>query len=560
MLKRDVPGLEAIASQLGAQPGIQGVMILNPDGVVRFSSVRENLDKRLPALVPNLGAEPSAEFGLSETGKEVLRSVNPVPNQPDCVPCHGSVASHPVNGILVVDYDAAEIRSHAWWSAIAFAVAGVSVLLLIMAILWRSLSRQVLAPVEELSRASAALEAGRLGERVNLPGNDEFSALGDRFNRMADRLESQIAQIRANEAYLQEIIDALPDGLRVIRVRDWKVLLANRAFCQQVAWPADALIGKPCYLCSHNRDIPCVVTLVVCPVVELTRVGDTIKTTHHHQRKDGSQFPVEINAVLVEIDHKEGKERYVVESVRDLGQAARISHEQRLSELGLLAAGIAHEIHNPLGSVRLGVQGLAREIKEKRITPEQSIDYMELIDQEIDNCIAVTRRLLLLARPPTSDLQLVVLNDAINDTLHLLDFDAQIRKIKQQAEFPEQTLRVLADEAEVRMIFLNLVQNAHHAMPQGGELRVRLTGTRTKAKIEIFDTGVGMTPEHILRIFDPFFSRRADGISGTGLGLTIVKNLVAQLHGEIDVVSQVGHGSCFRIELPLAEAVLESTE
>jgi len=226
----------------------------------------------------------------------------------------------------------------------------------------------------------------------------------------------------------------------------------------------------------------------------------------------------------------------------------------------LLAAGIAHEIHNPLGSVRLGVQGLAREIRETRITPEQIAEYMGLIDREIDNCIAVTRRLLLLARPPSASLQLVVLGEALSDTLRLLEFDAQSREIRQRIELPEGQLRVLADEAEIRMIFLNLVQNAHHAMPEGGTLTARVSDFDGQALIEIADTGIGIDPEHVARIFDPFFSRRADGVAGTGLGLTIVRNFVDRMGGEIRVESAPGGGTRFLIRLPLAENAWENGE
>jgi PAS domain S-box-containing protein len=415
----------------------------------------------------------------------------------------------------------------------------------------------VLAPVARLGSASAAIEAGRLDERVDLPGNDELAELGQRFNRMAGKLEMQMARVRAHEAYLQDVIDGLPDGIRVIRASDMKVVLANRAFCQQSGRPSDEIVGAPCHL-AHGRKEPCVPTLVICPIHELKTIGDTVKTSHRHLRPDGSQFPAEIHAVLVEIDDGTARERYVVESIRDLGQAARISHEQRLSELGLLAAGIAHEIHNQLGSVRLGVQGLSREIREARIAPEQIVDYMNLIDQEIDNCIAVTRRLLLLARPPTNSLQLVVVNEALADTLRLLEFDAQTHGIVQRIELSESQARVLADEAEIRMIFLNLIQNAHHAMPSGGTLTTRLTQEDGMASIEIADTGIGMTPEHIERISDPFFSRRADGVAGTGLGLTIVKSFVERMGGDISVESITGKGTRFLIRLPLAETALES--
>ncbi len=558
MLKRDVPGLAEIVSRLGTQPGIRGVMILNPAGEVRFASSPEKLGLKLPALIPRPNAKPSADFGVAENSMEVLRSINPVRNQPPCKPCHGEASLHPVNGILVVDYDAGEIRAQAWQSALAFAAASIGVLALIMVVLWRTLNRQVLEPVAALGRASAALENGQLAERVHLEGNNELSELGRRFNRMAGRLEEQMARVQAHEAYLQDIIDGLPDGVRVIRSHDMQVVLANHAFCRQVGMDAAAILGRPCYQSSHGRAEPCAPTLIVCPLHELQQVGDRLKTMHHHQRADGSQFPAEIHAMLVEIDSGNHRERYVVESVRDLGQAAHISHEQRLSELGLLAAGIAHEIHNPLGSVRLGVQGLVREVREGRIAPEQIIDYMGLIDQEIDNCIAVTRRLLLLARPPANSMQLVVINEALADTLRLLEYDAQTHGITQRTELTDTPLRILADEAEIRMIFLNLIQNAHHAMPSGGTLSACLATDGGHALIEIADSGVGMTPETVARIFDPFFSQRADRVNGTGLGLTIVKNFVERMNGTIAVASTLGQGTLFRIRLPLAETALEN--
>ena len=108
------------------------------------------------------------------------------------------------------------------------------------------------------------------------------------------------------------------------------------------------------------------------------------------------------------------------------------------------------------------------------------------------------------------------------------------------------------------MIFLNLTQNAHHAMPDGGTLFARLAADGGHARIEIADTGTGMSPETVARIFDPFFSQRADRVHGTGLGLTIVKNFVARMHGTIAVESTPGQGTLFSIRLPLAETALEN--
>jgi len=344
----------------------------------------------------------------------------------------------------------------------------------------------------------------------------------------------------------------------VIRVADKQIVLANHTFCQQVGQPSQNILKQACFQPGYGRSEPCVPTLTVCPLAELKEVGSHLKASHYLKQPDGSVFHAEIHAVLVELDDGLGGGRYIVESIRDVGQLSQISHEQRLSELGLLAAGIAHEIHNPLGSVRLGVQGLVREMHAGQITQDQIVEYMDLIDQEIDKCIVVTRRMLLLSRPPASSLQLVVVNEALSDTLKLLEFDAHTHSITQRLEIPEQPLRLLTDEADIRMIFLNLIQNAHHAMSDGGTLLARLFAAEGHAVIEIADSGVGIPTETLNRIFDPFFSRRADSVAGTGLGLTIVKNFVERMGGSISVDSTVGHGTLFRVRLPLAETTLEA--
>ncbi len=560
MMKRDIEGLRDIVGKLGTLPGIRDVLILAPAGEVRFASDTAKLGRHMPAVArATTAGKPLSRFETLDGGSEVLRSINPVPNRAPCTPCHGAVAAQPVNGVLVIDYDAAPIRASAMTSAVVLLGAGTAALGLTLATLWLLLRRHVIRPLAGLDAATRALAAGDLAVRAPVASDDEIGRAATSFNLMAERLETQVALLNANKTYLQEILDGLPDGVRVIRVADKQVVLANRAFCQQVGLPAGQVLGRACHVASHGRADPCVPTLTVCPLHELRENGASLKTTHHHhQNAEDRQFPAEIHAMRVELNSGAARESYIVESVRDLGQAVSISHEQRLSELGMLAAGIAHEIHNPLGSVRLGVQGLMREVRDGRSAPDQIIDYMRLIDHEIDNCIAVTRRLLLLARPPANCLQLVVINEALSDTLQLLEYDAQTHGIIQQIELPALALRILADEAEIRMIFLNLIQNAHHAMPNGGKLAARLAADAGEALIEIADSGVGMSPETAARIFDPFFSRRADGVVGTGLGLTIVKNFVVRMGGSIAVASTPGAGTRFTIRLPLAETALEN--
>jgi PAS domain S-box-containing protein len=546
MLKRDVPGLRDIVLQMGQQPGIAGVMILAPDGEVRFASASEQLGQKRPDLLAGTRPGVPVSHFVPDVGRgEVLRSINPVPNQAPCVGCHGPVATHPVNGVLVVDYDAATIRHEAYRSAALFTAAGMAVLGLTLWSVWRLLRRRVIDPLARLDHAANALAAGDLTTRAPADLDDEPGRLALSFNRMAEHLATQIGRSEAQQRYLQELLDGLPDGVRVIRQADFRIVAANAAYRAQLGVAPEEAVGLPCYQSSHGREQPCVPTMVICPVVELKTAGQSLKCRHRHRTPDGREIPVEVHAVR--LDH-EG-EALIVESTIDLSQAVRHSQEQRLSELGLLAAGIAHEIHNPLGSMRLAVDGLLRNLRNGHDDPKRMAGYLEMMSAEIDRCTGITQRLLLLSRLPQQQPQVVALNPAVGDTVSLLDFDARSHRIVQVLELDPAEPQVLADDSDLRMLVLNLVQNAHHAMPMGGQLTVRTGTSDGRAIIEVIDGGCGIPDEAIGRIFDPFYSHRADGEAGTGLGLTICKSIVERYGGTIEVSSKPGEGTTFRVSL-----------
>jgi signal transduction histidine kinase/HAMP domain-containing protein len=548
MLKRDVPGLREIVERMGSLPAIGEVMILEPGGEVRFASRPERLGSRLPELVRReRPGVPESRFVEGDQG-EVLRSINPVPNQPACIGCHGPLEKSPVNGVLVVDYRADTLRRDAWRSAALFAAAGGTVLALTLWAVWRVLRRRVIAPLAALDGAARELAGGNLAVRAPVLAADETGRLAAGFNRMADHLADHIAALEGEQRYLQEILDGLPDGVRVIRQADLRVVAVNRAWCVQHGVAAADVAGRTCHQGSHGRETPCPATMVVCPAVELKSPGQVLKCRHHHLAAGGRQFPVEVHAALVERDG----ERLIIECTSDLSAMARLSQEQRLSELGLLAAGIAHEIHNPLGSMRLAVDGLLRAVRAGNADAGRMVGYLEMMNAEIDRCTGVTQRLLLLSRLPQQQAQVVALNPAVADTLALLEFDARSRGIVQEVDLAPGEPCVLADDSDLRMVVLNLVQNAHHAMPGGGRLQVRTRVAGGSAIIEVADDGRGIADGDRERIFDPFFSRRADGEGGTGLGLTICKSIVENYRGTITVASTPGRGATFRVTLPLA--------
>lgn len=560
MLKRDLEGLQDIVEQLGAKKSIQSVMILNPEGGVRFASDASHVGRHfdLPAgeLCPDCralspGSAVSA-FLSGETTGNILRSVNPVPNQPRCIECHGPVSSKAVNGILVVDYDADEIRSDAFNMALALAGSGIVVLATAFGVLGLVVRRWVLAPVEQLRHGSQALAEGNLGARIDVKGHDELATLAANFNDMSGRLEQQRKTLERRKRFLQSLIDAIPDGIRVIGP-DYVVVNANQAFAEQQGLPLAEVIGKPCYASSHRRDEPCAPTMVTCPLHEIERGATSVTCRHVHVRPDGSELQVEVSAASLPAANgpmAEG-DRLIVEAIRDLDKDVKHSQEQRLSEIGQLAAGVAHEVRNPLSSIHLALQSVRRGLTTEAGGPE--IDNIDLMDQEIDRCIRVTDRLLRLASPPSELPELVALDVIVPEVVSLLKAEAERTAVTLQLELAP-ALRVVATDSEMRMLVFNLAQNAFHAMPTGGRLSIRGRVAGSQVELVFADTGVGIDPRDLGRIFQPFWSRRADGAHGTGLGLPICREILRRYGGSITVTSTVGSGTTFTILLPWAEA------
>lgn len=562
MLKRDLPGLRDIINRLGHQQGIRNAMILTPAGEIRFASdaaqIGRHLDLAHYGVCPGCMDQPPPDtlptvFTRDTEGREVMRSLNVVRNKPECAGCHGTPATHPVNGVLVVDYDAAPIRHKAVVSAAT--LGGMGGLLLLATLLGSAwfIHRHILQPVSRLAEAIRALSDGQLDSRVNLRGGDELARLGEVFNRMADNLQDLIRRTREQEAFLQSLVDAIPDGIRVIDTETYRIVLDNRAYRDQLALPENTQTrGVTCHASSHGRDTPCPASLVSCPVYEIGHSGRPMKTLMEFSRHDGRKAKVEVFAAPMRA-HLDGREhQYIVESSRDLHKVVTFSHEQRLAEIARLATGVAHEIHNPLTSIRIALQATLRATHEEPERYAVFREYLELVDGEIDRCIEVTERLLKLGMRPPETAQLVDVNRAVRETLALERWEMQEKHVELSAHWLEPSPQVLASDPELRLVVLNLVQNALHAMPKGGGLHVSTSLEAGWVQIAVADTGVGIDERDAARIFEPFYSHRADGINGTGLGLSICKALVEGYGGRIEFVSQPGMGSCFYVLLPQA--------
>ena len=565
MIMRDLDGIQEVITRFGKQAEIKNVMIVNTKGEIRLATGDEAGEALVGTIDHNLGraTEDTTVFiNLSSRGEvvdEVLRSINPIHNQDACHHCHGLVKDNPINGILVVDYDASMLKRNALHTTLALMGAGSTVVLITLFGGWWFMGQFVLKPVRQLLTAQQDFSAGDLQARVDVKGGDEISQLGKSFNSMSQEIEKQWNNLESRKQFLQSLIDGIPDGVRVLD-QNCNILLANQAYVDQCNSSMDEVLKSKCFK-LHKRTKPCVPTMETCPLYEIKKHKKPIKTLHHHVDDGGEDQPVEVFAAAIEGGETWGKTPIIIEVIRDLSKSVDYSQEQRLTSLGMLASGVAHEIHNPLASIQIAFQSIDQWIEKEDPKIDQLKVYISLIEGEIDKCVDITGRLLKLGDLPETHLQPINVNTVITETLSLLRWEANSKKILMTIDLPDQSPRVLATDSELRMMILNLVQNAYHAMPDGGELHITVSTETTKTNhedilITIKDTGVGIPNDIQNRIFDPFVSHRPAGKSkGTGLGLAITKAIVKRFKGTINVFSQQGDGTCFTVILPDADVV-----
>jgi PAS domain S-box-containing protein len=274
-------------------------------------------------------------------------------------------------------------------------------------------------------------------------------------------------------------------------------------------------------------------------------------------RKDGSRFVGELRGRVMSYRGRSVR----VTVIRDLTEQrrieARLRQADRMATIGMIAAGVAHEINNPLTYVQLIVQSLERQIPTLALDAGSKLQLAARLAEAaegLERVGVIVRDLRELSHPREE-------SSTTADVVALLDATLKIaaHEIRGRARVVtsyETVPPVRGSSDRLGQVFLNLIVNAAQAVPHGdvehNEIRVTAKRSGTNAVIEISDTGQGIPPELQAKIFDPFVTTKAAGV-GSGLGLSIVQSILDSLGGSIQVTSEVGKGSCFTVKLPLAE-------
>jgi two-component system sensor histidine kinase HydH len=222
--------------------------------------------------------------------------------------------------------------------------------------------------------------------------------------------------------------------------------------------------------------------------------------------------------------------------------------------VGKLAAGLAHEIRNPLHAIQLNLHSFRRVHEQKaELPPDEITKMLEESSREIDRIEQLMQQLIDFATPDEPRDQLIDLTSEIQDIVEFIRQEILDTKIEIQARLPRGPVWARMDRGRLRQIMLNLLQNAQQAMEEGGKIEVGLTRRRALIEITVADSGPGIREEDRQRIFEPFFSTK---LEGTGLGLALVKRFIDEVDGQIHCDANSDGGVTFRIELPEASSPL----
>jgi PAS domain S-box-containing protein len=392
-------------------------------------------------------------------------------------------------------------------------------------------------------------------------------------------LQTQFLKLVQERGLLDTIFHSIQEGVVAIDARG-RINYANRAAEHYLGFSLESAQGRP--VSRYLREIEWDRVLRFEEGEWSRLISREIEVTYPEHRF--------LHFYVVPMAEGKGPDEGVVVILRDITQVrmqeASLLESERLNAVKLLAAGVAHEIGNPLNALTIHLQLLEREIRELRDTCPQASSTPEAapvargrrrkapkgvvdaptghvgagLDQltelvgvarnEVARLDLIITQFLRAIRPSKPKVALTSVEQVLEETLSLIKPEVENRKIEIEVNYPDVLPKVRVDRNQIKQAFFNIIRNAFQAMPDGGALRVTLSHSDHFLVIAFRDTGVGIKSSDLGRVFEPYFTTKTDG---TGLGLMIVQRIVQDHGGQIEVASKPNEGTCFTLFLPLAE-------
>jgi PAS domain S-box-containing protein len=355
-------------------------------------------------------------------------------------------------------------------------------------------------------------------------------------------VQRRAAELERLKEYSENIVESITAGVMVLDTKG-AVLSWNRSLSDLYGIEPDEAVGR-----SVEALFPAGFRKVLDEAREQVLRGLQPMTSAYRiplrTRADEERVVTLAVAPLLGEDGNEGMVVIVDDVTERTEMESQLRQAEKLTSVGLLAAGVAHEVNTPLAGISGYVQMLQRKLPET--DPRRAI--LEKIEKQTFRASQIVNSLLNFSRQETGKFRPVDLNSVVDETLSLAEIQLSKRQIEVRTELDDD-VPVVGDPIKLQQVLMNLLLNARDAMPNGGSVRISTVRQNGNAVLQVQDTGVGIDSEAIDKVYDPFFTTKGIG-KGTGLGLSVSYGIIQEHRGSISVDSTPGSGTVFRISLP----------
>lgn len=364
----------------------------------------------------------------------------------------------------------------------------------------------------------------------------------DRFIQKLDNMESNsiqayILRLSKEKGFMDTVFNTIREGIIVID-RKLRIRYYNKAAKELLGLPEDL---SKLRISSLLRDIDWK-KLLQEDEEEWYRVSRQEIEILYPKRSI-------IQFYLVPNEGSGGNATVILNDVTESREKTKSEMEsEKLNMVSLLAAGVAHEIGNPLNSLYLHLQCLQRQFSSGSVDINEAKDLLNISKSEVERLDSIITQFLSALRPAKPDIRTVDIKELIIESLNFMRSEIENRSVKVKCTWPDFLPKIQGDSAQLKQAFYNILKNSMQAMPEGGKIEIHCSFDEDHVKLSFVDTGKGIKPEDIGKIFEPYHSSKKNG---SGLGLMIVERIIREHGAELSLDSTPGKGTVFTIRFPL---------